>query len=532
MEVKEKKIFNLDSHEPYTNAKVAFGNPNGIINFERNNHKWAFGLYKKMCERTWFPGHVNISKDKVDYPVLGEAQKRAYDLVLAQLITNDSIQANQLADKINSFITSPVVNAAVIRQSWEECYVEGTEVLTTNGFKDFKDLTMNDMVATYNKNGEIVFSNPTSITKRPHHGAVYEFEQDNYTQIVTPGHRVVKLKPYINHKRKGVEIELAEDCDFEGYNAPIAGRHILGSKKTFTPMDAIRTIYSVTGKSVKPINANTQYCYEFKITDDDKIDRFQYYINLLDFKFERLDVNSYSLFYVYTDEKLDKNLDWVQLIRCHSIWYTSLIQELKYWSCSSCRDTDSIIIDTSNKKLIDKLQAICAISGSGSHLYIDVLDKGMEYSQFVYSLKIIIGKDYKKGNKMSKSKWRYYGMVYCCTVDTGILVCRYDNKVFISGNCNHSHSYSIMAEEICKETDKIFDMHNQDEELMLKNRAVQDMYLSLYKEDNEYEPEDLLLAIVANQILESLVFPGGFAIMLSYGELMRGSQEMIKEINI
>ena len=173
--IKEKKIFNLDSQEPYTNAKVAFGNPNGIINFERNNHKWAFSLYKKMCERTWFPGHVNISKDKVDYPVLGEAQKRAYDLVLAQLITNDSIQANQLADKINSFITSPVVNAAIIRQSWEECYVEGTEVLTANGFKDFKDLTMNDRVATYTKNGEIVFSSPTSITKRPHHGFVYEF---------------------------------------------------------------------------------------------------------------------------------------------------------------------------------------------------------------------------------------------------------------------------------------------------------------------------------------------------------------------
>lgn len=216
MEVREKEIFNLDSTEKYDEAKVMFGNPNGIINYERTNHKWAFSLWKKMCERTWFPGHVNISKDKTDYTSLSPAQKRSYDLVLAQLITNDSIQTNQLADKINSFITSPVVNACI-----------------------------------------------------------------------------------------------------------------------------------------------------------------------------------------------------------------------------------------------------------GNQIFMEAL---------------------------------------------------------------HSHSYSIMAEEICQDTDRLFDMHNHDEELMIKNRAVQDMYLSLYKEDKDYEPEDLLLALIANQILESLVFPGGFAVMLSYGELMRGSQEMIKEI--
>ena len=50
MIVKEKEIFNLDSEEKYQDAKVMFGNPNGIINFERTPHKWAFSLFKKMCE--------------------------------------------------------------------------------------------------------------------------------------------------------------------------------------------------------------------------------------------------------------------------------------------------------------------------------------------------------------------------------------------------------------------------------------------------------------------------------------------------
>lgn len=115
-----KKIFNQSSQEEFMNAKILGGNPNGIINFNRTPHAWANDIYKKMQARTWFPEQVNISKDRINYPKLSVEDKRAYDLVLAQLIANDSIQTNQLMDGINQFITSPVVNACLSRQSQEE----------------------------------------------------------------------------------------------------------------------------------------------------------------------------------------------------------------------------------------------------------------------------------------------------------------------------------------------------------------------------------------------------------------------------
>ena len=117
---KQKKIFNTESQEAFMDAKIVGGNPNGIMNFNRCPHSFAYPLYKKMIARTWFPDDVNISKDKVNYSTLNPEEKRMYDLVLAQLIANDSIQANQLADKINGYITSPIVNACLIRQAWEE----------------------------------------------------------------------------------------------------------------------------------------------------------------------------------------------------------------------------------------------------------------------------------------------------------------------------------------------------------------------------------------------------------------------------
>ena len=119
-QLKPKKIFNQSSNETFNEARILNGNPNGIFNFNSTNHKWATELYKKMEARTWFPGQVNISKDKNNYLYLTPSEKRSYDLVLAQLIANDSIQTNQLMDRINSYITSPIVNACLSRQSSEE----------------------------------------------------------------------------------------------------------------------------------------------------------------------------------------------------------------------------------------------------------------------------------------------------------------------------------------------------------------------------------------------------------------------------
>ena len=115
-----KQVYNPNSTEDFMEAKVVGGNPPGIINYERTPHKWAYHIYKLFLSNTWFPSEVDTGKDKLHYSNLTDADKRMYDLVLAQLISNDSIQTNQLIDSINKFITSPVVNAAIARQSYEE----------------------------------------------------------------------------------------------------------------------------------------------------------------------------------------------------------------------------------------------------------------------------------------------------------------------------------------------------------------------------------------------------------------------------
>lgn len=106
--------------------------------------------------------------------------------------------------------------------------------------------------------------------------------------------------------------------------------------------------------------------------------------------------------------------------------------------------------------------------------------------------------------------------------------------------CVHSESYSRYLKEALEDDGTILYMHRPylngkpnpdfDNELLLKNKAVSEMYLDLYKGIKPTK-EDMLIIFVANQILEELVFPGGFVACYILGEKLRALTEMIAEIN-
>ena len=52
--MERKKIYNYNSREGYSEAKVIGGNPNGIFNFNKSNHEFARTIYRNMRDRTWF----------------------------------------------------------------------------------------------------------------------------------------------------------------------------------------------------------------------------------------------------------------------------------------------------------------------------------------------------------------------------------------------------------------------------------------------------------------------------------------------
>lgn len=94
---------------------------------------------------------------------------------------------------------------------------------------------------------------------------------------------------------------------------------------------------------------------------------------------------------------------------------------------------------------------------------------------------------------------------------------------------NHSKSYAVMVEAICENTDMIYEMEKHDPILKKKNDYISSLYEELAGNVTETK---LVLAMVANQILEGVYFYSGFTAIyaLARAGKMLGSAQMVRFI--
>jgi len=85
--------------------------------------------------------------------------------------------------------TAPVGN-----QGMEGCYSEDTEVLTSEGWKLFKDATLEDDIATCTKDGTIEYHRPVRKFDREYEGPMYHYSQRGLDFNVTPNHMIYARK--------------------------------------------------------------------------------------------------------------------------------------------------------------------------------------------------------------------------------------------------------------------------------------------------------------------------------------------------
>jgi len=148
--INRKKIYNPDSTENVNDRKVFGGNPTGIFELNNIKYQWAYNLWEMMLNNTWFPKEVDMTRDVNDYKQLTEAEKKAYDKALSQLIFMDSLQTNNLIDNVNPYVTSPEINLILVRQSFEEAlhsqsYAVMVDSISTNS-EEIYELWRRDMM--------------------------------------------------------------------------------------------------------------------------------------------------------------------------------------------------------------------------------------------------------------------------------------------------------------------------------------------------------------------------------------------------
>lgn len=547
----KKTIYNPDSNESINDRRIFGGNPDGMINFTKMKYPWALNLWDTMEANTWFPREVSMVGDAKDYKLLTINEKRMYDLVLGQLIFMDSLQTNNLMDNINPYITAPEVNACLSRQAYEEanhCYTEGTQVLTARGFVDFKEITLKDKIANWCESGNVFFKEPKEIICNDYNGEVYNYTSNNFSLEVTPEHRMVTYNIRQDNK---LEINKAFEIGLNNRNIPISGFKAKGKLKSLSFRDRLRVAWQADGSLVNYTTNPTinGYSYLFRFKKERKIKEMKRLIDsapdgeLLKHTITMTECGNipgeyYTNFYVWVPFSMDKTLEWIDVSEVTIRWGTEFMHELTKWDGCYAKENkhkpQAVRYGNTNKQAIDKITAIaplCYMTTTLEELIPGVTPQSrLGKNKLNYYTLYIRQASTKSGRSIERETKQYKGKIYCCSVDSGMVIVKKNDQICVCGN---SKSYAVMVESISENTDEIYDLWKTDTMLRMKNTFVANVYkeLSNLKEE-EITDRHIVLALIANQILEGLYFYAGFAAMYALGKSgkMLGSTNMIRFI--
>ena len=104
----------------------------------------------------------------------------------------------------------------------DECFRGDTEILTNSGYKQFKDLKEEDLVAQFTQEGNIEFVKPLRLIQKRHTGEICKLHlgRERYCYL-TPNHNMVYKTPNV----EGWRMKPVKDLNtYFGVSIPVSGK--------------------------------------------------------------------------------------------------------------------------------------------------------------------------------------------------------------------------------------------------------------------------------------------------------------------
>lgn len=445
-----------------------------------------FALGGKPPKCTVFPNDGNnqmVLIRKIDFysvcehhlvPFVGQAycaylpDKKLLGLSKFNRVVNYFASKPQLQERLTTEIAEYLSerlgtdNVAVLVCAEHYCYDDQTEILTTNGFKYFKDLLPTDNVAQYNmESTQITFVKPTKYYSLAFDGKMVNVKTKNLSFCVTPDHRVVHQTEW-NHYNKGThEIMLANDLrklssaqrlyipragTFEGNNIQhikIAGKY--WNANTFAQfMGAFLsegcTYYNKGSRAYKTVITQNYASKGYK--------EYKVLANMLPLHCYEAEqpCGKQAQFIIHSKElhnylkKFGKSGDKYVPSEIKTMGIEQRKQFLHYyhlgdgWTRNAVKNTGGFT--TKSYQMASDLQELLSLSGVSAYL------SKRNTKHEAYDVYTHYTKSHNRGYKTHTSikakdisTVKYSGTVYCVEVPDSALVVRRNGSVFVSGNC-------------------------------------------------------------------------------------------------
>src|SRR5690625_1333892 len=289
------------------------------------------------------------------------------------IVTRAMLAISQIENTVKMFwgnvyhhMPKPEIASVGATFSDSECYSEDTEVLTSEGFKLFSDLTEQDLVAAYSREGEVSFEKPYELVGKHYKGILHVYKDSNISLKVTPEHGLITIHPMSGNFKLSPS--------FSGrwgrnYRYPNAGLKKEGNKK-FSSIDALLVAIQADGSlfgTCPSGKGRRDVCFSLK--KEAKIQRIRNLLDQSGIEYKcRVDEGGFTKFnfslrgVVSEDTYLGiKDFSYIDLDEIDSLWGKDFIEELTHWDCSPL-DNGAAYYNV-RENAIDKVQEICSLSG-------------------------------------------------------------------------------------------------------------------------------------------------------------------------
>ena len=403
--------------------------------------------------------------------------------------------------------------------STEECYIDGTEVLTPKGWINLKDININDEVYQYCQDGMFEITKVLHKTSNNFSGNMIKFSKQSHECIVTPDHDMVfftKAKGFQKKKAKEIKIHKNTIIPIGGYL-----RGASGLIKELSYEDKLRLAIQADGSNLYWTNtagnkllrgSSGGYTHSIRLTRQRKQIRLKEILSNLNLEYsEKIsdeETNEIEFKIRYNQTFNYKTLDWVDFSNKSQEWCREFVEECSKWDGFEL-DNNGIGYCSIVKKNIDTVQVAAILSG-----YATNISEGNESSRNpnysnCYKLHMTNRNLKPRSHGIKKNEYGYTGKTYCITVQSGAIITRYNNKTFISGNCAHAAIGTKLVNTIREELPELFDQelehrvaHEAQEALNAESKIV-DWMLGDF--EHETLNKVLLKEFIKNRINKSLI---------------------------
>jgi ribonucleotide reductase beta subunit family protein with ferritin-like domain len=346
----------------------------------------------------------------------------------------------------------------------EECYVDGTEVLTPNGWVSLKDINVGDNVVQYN-NGKLEFVNVQNKVDRDYSGNVYHIYNNNSNCMVTPNHDMVYYDRNGVFKKVTAQKFIPDSRKF----LPHSGLLNNPGESVLSFNDRLKIAIQADGSNMKWKNKfaeiklrgkNNGCTHVICLTKTRKKERLEWILSQGNIPYSKHDHGQETIYRIkFNHDDNYKQFDWVNLHDKTYQWCREFVHECIEWDGYKTQTSGGY--SSTNKKAIDKVQAIAILAGYKTNIYIRQ-DLRKDTFSTCYKLSFIDNKFTAVCHGLNKEIQQFSGKVYCITVASGVIITRYNNKTMIAGNCVHALLGVYIINEVKKEFPAWFDQQFYD----------------------------------------------------------------------